>query len=234
MAEVFFNGPEGRVEGRYHHNPEGPAALVLHPHPLHGGTMNNKVVYKLYDSLVQCGFSVLRINFPGVGRSEGKFDNGLGELATAAAAIDWLQQNNLNANFYWVCGFSFGAWVAMQLLMRRPELSGFITLAPPVQVSNRDYDFSFLAPCPAPGLIVQGDQDSIVNESAVRALAEKLNKQAKDFVVYESITGADHFFRNHLDELGAVITNYVQERLNSDIDEDYLMRPIKKRRKPVA
>ena len=88
MPEVIINGPEGRIEGRYHHarGANAPMALVLHPHPLHGGTMNNKIVYTLYQSFVKRGFSTLRFNFRGVGRSQGSFDRGEGELADAAAA----------------------------------------------------------------------------------------------------------------------------------------------------
>ena len=91
-------------------------ALVLHPHPLHGGTMNNKVVYTLYQTFVRRGFSTLRFNFRGVGRSQGSFDRGEGELADAAAALDWLQSYNPNAASCWVAGYSFGAWIGMQLL----------------------------------------------------------------------------------------------------------------------
>jgi alpha/beta superfamily hydrolase len=80
MPDVIINGPEGRIEGRYHHArvPAAPMALVLHPHPQHGGTMNNKVVYTLYQCFVRRGFSTLRFNFRGVGRSQGSFDRGEG------------------------------------------------------------------------------------------------------------------------------------------------------------
>ena len=110
MPEVTFNGPDGRIEGRYHQseNKNAPAALVLHPHPLYGGTMNNKVVYSLYESFKRNNFSVLRINFRGVGRSQGKFDNGVGELTDAATALDWLQNQNPDISNFWISGFSFG------------------------------------------------------------------------------------------------------------------------------
>lgn len=211
MPEVIFNGPEGRIEGRYHHSTHSnpPVALVLHPHPLYGGTMNNKVVYTLYKSLVENGFSVLRINFRGVGKSQGVFDNGLGELTDAATALDWLQIQNPASNIYWIGGFSFGAWIAMQLLMRRPEIQNFITVSPPAG----KYDFSFLSPCPSPGLIVQGTEDSIVSEAAVNDLHQKLSKQKNAEVEYQIITGADHFFRNNMDELAKVLDGYIKERL---------------------
>ena len=151
MPEVTINGPAGRLEGRYTHNkaPGAPIALVLHPHPLHGGTMNNRVVYTLFQSFVAAGFSTLRINFRGVGRSQGSFDRGEGELADAAAALDWLQTYNPNAGACWVAGYSFGAWIGMQLLMRRPEIEAFIAVSPPAS----QYDFTFLAPCPSSRLL---------------------------------------------------------------------------------
>lgn len=227
MPEVFFNGPSGRIEGRYHHNGEknAPAAIILHPHPKHGGTMNNKVVYNLFQAYARNGFSVLRFNFRGVGRSEGEFDNGVGELSDAATALDWLQTQNANAPTFWVAGFSFGAWLALQLLMRRPELENFITIAPPANM----YDFSFLAPCPRGGLIVQGDQDSIVGEEDVSKLANKLNNQRNIDVDYKVIGGADHFFRNHMESLADTVDSYIRDNI-SEVTRRGQVRPDRKRR----
>jgi len=101
MPEVIFNGPDGRLEGRYHQARKSgsPIAIVLHPHPLHGGNMNNRVVYMMYNAFVSRGFSVLRFNFRGVGRSQGSYDNGIGELSDAAYAFDWMQQINTNSPY---------------------------------------------------------------------------------------------------------------------------------------
>jgi len=213
MPEVIINGSEGRIEGRYHHSTKhnAPIALVLHPHPLHGGTMNNKVAYNLFYSFVNAGFSALRINFRGVGKSEGKFDNGMGELTDAATALDWLQIQNPSSNSVWISGFSFGAWIAMQLLMRRPEIQAFVAVAPPMN----KYDFSFLSPCPVSGVIIQGDLDSIVPENESSALVKKIHKQKNVEVVYQTIKGADHFFRNKIDELNSCAADYINERLNA-------------------
>ncbi len=211
MPEVTFNGPDGRIEGRYHQseNKNAPAALVLHPHPLYGGTMNNKVVYSLYEAFRKNGFTVLRINFRGVGRSQGKFDNGIGELTDAATALDWLQNQNPDITNFWISGFSFGAWIAMQLMMRRPEIQAFAVASPPVN----KYDFSFLSPCPAKGLIVQGDQDSIVSEAAVSEFVDKISKQKNTEIDYQIIYGADHFFREKTDDLVEVVGNYINEKI---------------------
>ena len=95
MPEVIFPGPEGRLEGRFHPGtrPRAPVALILHPHPQAGGTMNNKIVQLLYQTFVKRGFATLRFNFRGVGKSQGMFDNGIGELSDAASALDWVQSS---------------------------------------------------------------------------------------------------------------------------------------------
>jgi len=208
MPEVIIPGSAGRIEARYHRarNPSAPVALILHPHPLHGGTMNNKVTYTLYKTFAQEGFNVLRFNFRGIGRSEGSFDNGEGELTDAATVLDWLQIHNPNANSFWVAGFSFGAWITMQLLMRRPEISGFIAVAPP---ANK-YDFTFLAPCPVSGQIIQGTKDEVVDPASVQALAKKLSAQKGINIDLRLIEGADHFFLNELDQIEKFATEYLQ------------------------
>ena len=213
MPEVFVNGPEGRLEGRYKHGdrPDAPVALVLHPHPQHGGTMNNKVAYTLYQLFSQRGFSVLRINFRGVGRSQGEFDNGPGELSDAASALDWLQSFNPNASSCWIGGFSFGAWIAMQVLMRRPEIAGFIAVSPPANM----YEFTFLAPCPSSGLIVHGSADELVPEPVVATLAEKLSLQKNITIDYDIVDGADHFFQNHLETFTERVDRYLERRLKA-------------------
>ncbi len=210
MPEVIINGPAGRLEGRYHHEPaaDSPIALILHPHPQFGGTMNNPIVYHLYYAFARRGFSVLRINFRGVGRSQGLFDNGPGELSDAATALDWLQVYNPDTRTCWIAGVSFGAWISMQLLMRRPEISGFISVAPPANL----YDFSFLAPCPSSGLIVNGDMDRVAPPEAVRSLVSKLKSQKGISIAHEVVHGANHFFEDKLDELmDEVIGPYLDE-----------------------
>jgi len=211
MPDVIFAGPEGRLEGRYHHSKQenAPMAIFLHPHPEHGGTMNNKIVYHMYHAFVRRGFSCMRFNFRGVGRSQGVFDRGEGELSDAAAALDWMQSHNENAPSCWIGGFSFGAWVGMQLLMRRPELDGFISIAPPANM----YDFSFLAPCPSSGLILHGEVDNVVPPDSVDKLVAKLKTQKGITIDYRRIPGADHFFADHLGQLIGNIEDYLNQRL---------------------
>jgi alpha/beta superfamily hydrolase len=207
MPDVIINGAEGRIEGRYlpSKSEHAPIALLLHPHPQHGGTMHNKVIYALNQTFTRMGFSTLRFNFRGVGRSQGSFSRGEGELTDAASALDWLQSTNPNAGACWIAGFSFGAWISMQLLMRRPEIDRFIVVAPPANI----YDFGFLAPCPASGLILQGDKDDIVPEDSVQKLAEKLSKQRDIEIDYRILKGANHFFSERLDKLQQHGEDYV-------------------------
>jgi alpha/beta superfamily hydrolase len=214
MPEVIFTGSSGRLEGRYQHgkNTNAPIALVLHPHPQYGGSMNNRVVQILYQCFQKRGFSVLRFNFRGVGRSQGAFDAGVGELADAASALDWLQSINPNADDCWVAGFSFGAWIGMQLLMRRPELNGFISVSPPANM----YDFAFLAPCPSSGLIVHGRTDQVVPEADIQKLADKLAAQKGITVNHTTVDGANHFYDNKLDELAVAVDAYLDKRFGAD------------------
>ena len=111
MPEVIFNGPAGRLEGRFHPAKQrgAPIAIVLHPHPQFGGTMNNQIVYNMYYAFAERGFSVLRFNFRGVGRSQGAFDHGQGELSDAASALDWAQSISPEARACWIAGVSFGS-----------------------------------------------------------------------------------------------------------------------------
>lgn len=211
MPEVIFTGPSGRLEGRYQpgtgDNP--PIAVVLHPHPRYGGTMNNKIVYNLFQSFVARGFTTLRFNFRGIGRSQGEYDNGIGELSDAASALDWMQSFNPNAPTCWVAGYSFGAWIGMQLLMRRPEIGGFISVSPPASI----FDFSFLAPCPSSGLIVHGTKDDTVPEADVATLVAKLQQQRGITIDYRKIPGATHFYEDKLDRLDKEVNTYLDANL---------------------
>jgi len=214
MPEIIFNGPAGRLEGRYQPGASetSPVALILHPHPQYGGTMDNKVTYYLFHAFAHRGFATLRINFRGVGRSQGEYDAGVGELSDAASALDWLQSMNPNATGSWVAGFSFGAWIGMQLLMRRPEIRGFLSIAPPAN----QYDFSFLAPCPSSGLIVQADADDLVTPISIHKLVEKLKLQKGITIHHDIIKNANHFFETELNALMTSVNGYLNLRLNGE------------------
>ena len=212
MPSVIFPGPEGRLEGRFSPppRPRAPVAMILHPHPEGGGTMNDRIVQRLYKTFVDRGFAVLRFNFRGVGRSQGSFDNGSGELSDAASALDWVQSIHPEAQTTWVAGYSFGALIGMQLLMRRPEVRGFISGAPPANM----YDFSFLAPCPSSGLIINGSNDRVAPPADTVSLVNKLHEQKGITITHDEMEGAGHFFEDpHMDPMIDTVRTYVRRRL---------------------
>ena len=211
MPEIIFNGPAGRLEGRYQPSfqKNAPIAVILHPHPRFGGNMNNKIVYELFYMFQRYNFTTLRFNFRGIGRSQGEFDYGAGELSDAAAALDWIQALHPDSKTCWVAGYSFGAWIAMQLLMRRPEIEGFIAVSPQPNL----YDFSFLAPCPSSGLIIHGELDKVAPVKDIQHLADKLKTQKSITITQKIIPNADHFFKFTTEELIKECEKYLEERL---------------------
>ena len=207
MPEVIINGPEGRLECRYMPGSDqnAPTALILHPEPDKNGTMNNRVTFSTYKLFQSRGFSVMRFNFRGVGRSQGVFDNGEGELSDAATAMDWLQSQHPGSNICWIAGFSFGALIGMQLMMRRPEVVGFVSATLPVH----EHDFTFLAPCPSSGLVVHGGADTVVLSEQVTATIEKIPTQKGIEIDFREIEDANHFFTHHLEDLTDTIGDFL-------------------------
>ena len=210
-TEVFIPGPAGRIQAKYLKSEKkgAPVALILQPHPQYGGTMNNKIVFETYNCFYENGFSVCRINFRGVGKSDGSFDHGQGELSDAAAALDWIERENFDYSQCWIAGFSFGSLIAMQLLMRRPEINRFISISPQPNV----YDFSFLAPCPISGLIVYGKNDELVPEEHILNLKKRLDMQKNIDVEFNSVNNTNHFFKNKEKELIGIINKYIQGKI---------------------
>ncbi len=210
MPEVIINGPAGRIEGRYHHESSAgaPIAIILHPHPQFGGTMNNQIVYSMYYTFVKRRYSVLRFNFRGVGRSQGIFDQGPGELSDAATALDWLQLANPDAKSCWIAGVSFVGWIAMQLLMRRPEIDGFIAVAPPGQ------SLRFQLPGALPVVRPHDQRRPRPRRpvSAVKTLVDKLKTQRGIVVTHEIVPGANHFFEDKVEDLTQSVERYLDKR----------------------
>ncbi len=212
MPEVIIPGPEGRLEGRLAPapRPRAPVAMILHSHPKAGGSMNERITQNLFKTFKARGFLTLRFNFRGVGRSQGEFDNGIGELSDAASALDWVQSFHEEAQTTWIAGHSFGAWIGMQLLMRRPEIRGFISITPPANM----YDFSFLAPCPSSGIIIQGKEDDIVTPNGVQKLVDKLRTQKHITVHHDEIPRANFLYDGEQEALMASVDNYLDMRLD--------------------
>ena len=211
MPEVMINGPEGRLEARYHHaeDPNAPIALVLHPHPQHGGTMNNKLVYTVYHIFRARGFSVLRFNFRGVGRSQGRFDHGFGELSDAASALDWMQTINPNAKFCWISGFSFGAWLALTCGVPDERVTRLLGIAPPI--GRRSH--SVVATSTKPTHFIHGAQDELIPLDALRRFYETISTP-KTLTVIEN---ANHLFDGCIAELGDAIQETFAPHLQIEV-----------------
>jgi hypothetical protein len=191
-------GPAGVLEALLE-VPEGhdgnATAVVCHPHPLFGGTLQNKVVHMAARALQERGVATLRFNFRGVGASEGVFDEGRGETDDAIAVLDALVSRFPGSEPFLV-GFSFGAFVAYQVSTRRP-VRGLITIAPPV----RRFNFSEHPVPSAPWTVVQGDQDELVEYEAVVDWTNAIRPTP----TLLTVSGAEHFFHGKLAELKAAV-----------------------------
>ena len=198
ILEIFIPGPAGRLEAKYFKSKKNtsPVALVLQPHPQYGGTMNNKVVVETFKTFMENDFSVCRVNFRGVGKSDGEFDNGQGELADAAAALDWLERENFDNSQCWVSGFSFGSLIAMQLL---------------ISPQPNAYDFSFLSPCPTSGMMIYGKKDELVPLEYITELDKRLSAQKGIKVEFQSVPDANHFFSKSEDQLVKYLDKYIKK-----------------------
>ncbi len=231
MAEIIIPGPQGRIEARYTEPtyPGAPIALILHNHPKAGGTMQDPITIMLYQLFERHGFGVLRFNSRGVGRSQGLYDQGIGELEDAAYVLDYVENLSESPRLVWCAGYSFGAWITLQLLMRRPEIDGFIAISPPAN----HYDLSFLAPCPASGLIVAGDIDTIAAPEDVERALTKVRVQKGQRIDRTTIKGANHFYVDKREELIVACESYLIKRLEEaeqnlriEADEDLVVDEI--------
>jgi alpha/beta superfamily hydrolase len=215
-GNLFIPAPHGRVEAILK-EPRGEArgaALVLHPHPLHGGTMHNKVVFRAARALADAGLVTLRINFRGVGLSTGEHTGARGgEQEDARLALDYLAANYPTPNLF-LAGFSFGARVGLEVGTRDPRVGYLVGIGTPVSIRERDYDFSFVEDCRKPLLLVHGERDEFGSVADLRALAARLPAEAQVRVAV--IPGAGHFFDEQLDELKRVITGWAEEMLERE------------------
>ncbi|GIX32273.1 MAG: alpha/beta hydrolase [Lysobacterales bacterium] len=206
-SELLLPGPAGLLEVAVDHpEPEiarAGVAVLCHPHPLHGGTMHNKVVTMLERSLRECGLSTVRFNFRGVGRSEGVFDQGRGETQDAIAVAEWVRRARPH-DALWLGGFSFGAYVSARAAQTLP-VACLISIAPPVE----SWDFDSLARPECPWIIVQGSEDDVVSVEAVRRFVESLEPPP----YYVEIPDTGHFFHRRLMDLRGVLKHAVRPHL---------------------
>jgi alpha/beta superfamily hydrolase len=201
-GNLFVPASHGRLEAILkapRAEPIRGVALVLHPHPLGGGTMHNKVVFRAAAALNDAGLVALRINFRGVGQSTGTHDEGDGEREDVRAGLDYLNENYPNQGIT-LCGFSFGARVGLEVGIDDDRVKRLISIGTPVD----KYDFGFLTHCRKPILFVQGEQDEYGNVDRLRELIARI----KAPVELKVIRGAGHFFDDQLDELKAAITEW--------------------------
>jgi alpha/beta superfamily hydrolase len=209
MADVFhrtlfIDGPAGRLEAMlWTTSVENPqrVALVCHPHPLFGGTMHNKVVFRVAKALHARGMPVLRFNFRGAGLSEGVHDDGRGEREDVVAALDYLA-NEFPARSILLAGFSFGALVGLRAGCEDGRVDELIGLGIPVNKS----DLSYLLSCAKPKLFIQGSKDEFGSREKVESLFAAMPEPKK--IVF--VEGADHFFTNQLDRVAEAIDNWLE------------------------
>jgi uncharacterized protein len=210
-GNLFIPAEHGQLEAILKEPRTGPhkgVALVLHPHPLGGGTMHNKVVFRAAAALNDAGLITLRINFRGVGQSTGQHDEGRGELDDVRTGLDYLSEHYPNQNIT-LCGFSFGARVGLDIGIEDARVRYLIGIGTPLD----KYDFEFLQACRKPLLLVHGQQDEYGNVERVKQMAAELEKHTQVRLVV--IPGADHFFENRLDELKQAITEWITEQLTA-------------------
>jgi alpha/beta superfamily hydrolase len=203
--------PHGQLEGILKEprvTPAKGAALVLHPHPLGGGTMHNKVVFRAASALNDAGLVTLRINFRGVGQSSGTHDFGNGELEDVRTGLDYLNEHYPNQSIT-VCGFSFGALMGLKVGCEDQRVKRLISIGTPLS----KYNFGFLTNCTKPMLFVHGELDEFGDVDAVRKLVEEIKQRAP--VVLVVVPTAGHFFENGLDQLKNAITEWATAGLNS-------------------
>ena len=204
-GNLFIPVEHGRLEAILKEPREQPArgvALVLHPHPLGGGTMHNKVVFRAAAALNDAGLLTLRINFRGVGQSTGEHDEGRGERDDARAGLDYLAENYSDREIS-LCGFSFGSRVGLEVGMADERVARMIAIGAPVD----KYDFSFLEQCRKPILFVHGEHDEYGNVEKLRELVNRIAKHAPAELCV--IKGAGHFFDDQLNDLKAAITEWI-------------------------
>lgn len=207
-GNFFLKGYDCFLECNFKSNQNKNAILILHPHPIHGGTMHNKVTFQIYKTFFSLSFDTLRYNSRGVGKSEGEFTNGEKEIFDAIELLKLLLKNYENVS---IAGFSFGSYISWEAVHKisteyKRKIQNIILIAPPTNLYEFcDYD------CDSSVLLIQGEKDSIVPMHYTNKFASKLTKETH----YHTIKNADHFFTNQLDELSTYIEKYINsEKVN--------------------
>lgn len=203
--KLTLKGPQGALEAilSIPDDVSGSIAVVCHPHPLYGGTMDNKVVHYTARALMEMGMPVLRFNFRGVGKSTGEFDEAVGEVDDCMVAIEWMREEFPHAQLV-LAGFSFGAYIATQVASRI-DVTALITIAPAVNL----YDFNAIGEVASPWLLIQGNADEVVPPDTVRSWVAQSNRVSK--IIW--MPDATHFFHGRLVELSGHIRRWIKDNL---------------------
>lgn len=199
---IAINGPAGQLEAVLTPSNTTPIkyiGIVCHPHPLHGGTMNNKVVHTVVKSFRDLGMTTIRFNYRGVGNSAGGYDNGIGETDDVLAIIEYVKQHFPDHKIC-LAGFSFGAYVSLRAATQTP-IHLLISIAPPVT----NYEINGLVPA-CPWIIVHGDKDELFDINAVIDWVESLTPQPE----FIRLANASHFFHGKLIELRNELTKAIK------------------------
>jgi alpha/beta superfamily hydrolase len=216
-SQIIINGERGKLECLYNSSGatsiSSPVLMLFHPQPNSKGTMYNKILQQTMIIAAKMGFVVFTLNFGGVGNSCGKIEDGPGEFLDASSAFKWISDQHSYSRSKWVFGFSFGAYIAAQLTMRRPEIDGFIFVSTPLEI----YDFSFFIPFPVTGLVVHASEDQIVKEYKILNFFGK-NDRCNNINYSPILTKTNHFFQNidYEKEIGFSIYHYLQKYSNHE------------------
>lgn len=211
--QVMIPGRAGNLEGLLW-APEPSqnidlAAVVCHPHPLYQGTMHNKVVYQAAKALDSMGIPVLRFNFRGVGASDGTYDHGHGEEDDVRTALDFLSSQFSGAALI-AAGFSFGAWVGLRAGCSDHRVVDLIGLGLPID--DRKLGFGYLRTCTKSKLLVQGEIDQYGGRPHFENFIQSFRLEAARETRVIFIPGADHFFKDHLDEVADALRHWMSTR----------------------
>ncbi|HYM62545.1 MAG TPA: alpha/beta fold hydrolase [Thermoanaerobaculia bacterium] len=204
LRQIDLHSDAGRIEALYREIPDARAvAVVCHPHPLGGGTLHNKVVFRAARGLEAANVATIRFNFRGVGASHGKHEEGEGEVNDFIAALDWITKKHPGTKVI-AGGFSFGSWVASRAACDLPRVDAVFLIGAPVN----KYDFTYLRFCDKPMLFLQGTQDEFGEVAKLERIVERIRNAETIFV-----TGADHFFTKQIDAVEETLRNWATELL---------------------
>jgi alpha/beta superfamily hydrolase len=207
-SRVSIYRSNGIIEAWHVRQPTSRCAVLLPPHPMYGGTIANSILKIINDAFVECGFNTLRINFRGVGLSQGDLKTRQFDLQDTLEALDWIVADNVDPTALWVGGFGYGGYVAIHASMRKPGLSGFLAVSPQV---NHPLDFNSLTPCPG-GLIVTGGKDNLASTVSIYESVSSLSKKKGTNILIKEIEEADHMYKGCTQQLHKVMLDYMLQQ----------------------